>query len=337
VRTKIRGSGALLLVVVMLAAGCMRAGQPGTTPPPVGGGGDGGGGGGPAGVLHKRITYPAVNVPGGRGTNMGMKNANVMMAQKPCSNCYITRFQAGLADMTGKQVNVPDGYWLHHMVLTNNTPSTPGLACGMEGFFTSGNERMAIDLSKSGNYGYPVRATDSWSMIEELANVTTTAKTMSVTVDFDYVPMAGAALRPAKPIWIGAAGCMGAYIPATPGVHTYNWTWTSSVAGKMIWAHTHTHDGSTEGTFAVNGRVFCHSEQLYGTTPESIEGPGTMMPGMAHISDVKGCQGTHDSPIATIKRGDRITSSVTYDSNKHMFMGTEPLMGIGHTWIDLNG
>jgi hypothetical protein len=330
VHMRIKGSAALFAVVAVLAAGCMRPGGPGTptTRPPTGG---------PIGVQHKRVVYPAVNVPGGSNGDMGMKNAGVPIgAEKPCSACYLTSFHASLIDASGRDVNVREGYWLHHMVLANTRPSTPGLACGVEGFFTSGNERITIDLQKSGNYGYPVRAADSWSLIEELANVTTTAKSMRVAVDFDYVPMGTPGIKPAKPVWLGAMGCSGAYIPAQQGKHSYSWTWNATTAGKVIYAHMHMHDGATNGTFAVNGQQYCDSTQMYGTTPESIEGPGTMMQGMAHISEVVGCQGTTANPIATFRRGDRLTQTANYDSNAHMLMGTEPLMGIGHAWIDMS-
>jgi hypothetical protein len=328
----IRGSAAaLLVVVVVMAAGCTWPGTPGGGPTTTWRPGNGGG------VQHKRVVYPAVQVPAARGEDMGMKNSGVPFgAAKPCGNCYITSFHASLVDASGRDVNVREGYWLHHMVLANTTPSTPGLACGMEGFFTSGNERITIDLTKSGNYGYPVRANDSWSLIEELANITPAMKSMSVAVDFDWVPMSTPGIHPAKPLWVGASGCMGSYIPAQQGKHSYSWTWTATTNAKVIYAHMHMHDGATNGTFAVNGQQYCDSTQMYGTTPESIEGPGTTMPGMAHISEVHSCQGTTASPIATFRRGDRLTQTANYDSNAHMLMGTEPLMGIGHAWIDVS-
>lgn len=288
-------------------------------------------------MQHKRVTYPAVGVPGMTGTDMSMKNTGVASAEKPCTDCYIVGFRAGLVDTAGNQVNVREGYWLHHMVLGNSTPSSPGLACGFEGFFSSGNERMAIDLTKSGNYGYLVRPTDRWSLTEDLANLTTTEKTMSVTVDYDYVPKNTPGIRPAKPLWIGASMCMGAYIPAQQGKHSYSWTWTATVAAKLFYVHMHMHDGATSGTFSRNGEVFCDSTQFYGTTPESIEGPGTMMPGMGHISAVHACQGTGDNPVTQFVPGDRLTATANYDSDAHMFMGDEPLMGIGHAWIDMGG
>jgi hypothetical protein len=195
---------------------------------------------------------------------------------------------------------------------------------------------MTIDLSKSGNYGYPVRATDHWSLTEELANITDAPAKMSVTVDFDYVPMNTPGIRPAKPLWIGAAGCMGAYIPAQKGQHSYSWTWNATVDAKILYVHMHMHDGATSGTFALNGEPYCESTQMYGTTPESIEGPDTMMPGMAHISEVHACQGTSDEPVTQFKRGDKLTQTAHYDSDAHMFMGTEALMGIGHAWIDVS-
>lgn len=320
----------LAVMATLMTTACTQpwwgGGGPTTTTP--------GSPGGVAGVRHKRVTYPALRVPGMTGDNMSMVNTVVPVAEKPCTDCYIVGFRAGLVDSTGKQVNVREGYWLHHMVLFNSTPSSPGIACGFEGFFSSGNERISIDLTKSGNYGYAVRATDRWMLNEDLANLTMEAKSMSVTVDFDYVPQSTPGVRPARPLWLGASMCMGAYIPALPGKHSYSWTWTATLAAKVIYAHMHMHDGATDGTFALNGRVFCDSTQQYGTTPESIEGPGTMMPGMPHISAVHACQGTRENPVAQFGPGDRLTATANYDSNAHMLMGDEPLMGIGHIWLD---
>jgi hypothetical protein len=322
----VRKRTAACVASVVMAAGTLVACT-------AGGGVPGGPSTPPGMVQHKQVIYPAVNVRGGSNGDMGMANTAVASAEKPCTDCYLVGFRAGLIDSSGNQVNVREGYWLHHMVLLNT--SNPGLACGVgDSFFSSGNERMAIDLRKSGNYGYPVRRSDRWSLIEELANLTTTAKPMAVTVDYDYVPMNTPGIRTATPLWIGAAGCVGSYIPPVQGRHSYNWTWTTTVSAKVLYFHMHTHDGGTDGTLSKNGQVFCDSTQYYGTTPDSIEGPGTMMPGMPHISAVHQCQGTADQPIGQFRRGDKITSTVNYDSNEHPLMGTEPLMGIGIAWLD---
>jgi hypothetical protein len=160
---------------------------------------------------------------------------------------------------------------------------------------------------------------------------------MSVAVDFTYVPMGTPGIRAAKPLWIGASGCSGSYIPAQQGKHSYSWTWNASVSAKILYVHMHMHDGATNGTFAINGQQYCDSTQLYGTTPESIEGPNGAMPGMGHISEVHSCQGTSSQPVASFRRGDRLTQTGNYDSNAHMLMGTEPLMAIGHAWIEVTG
>jgi hypothetical protein len=142
-------------------------------------------------------------------------------------------------------------------------------------------------------------------------------------------------MRPATPLWFGAGNCMGVF--PNQGSRAYSApVWNATVAAKLIYVHMHMHDGAVNGTFAKNGQVFCDSTQTYGGKPEFIEGPNSMMPGMEHISSVHACQGTADNPVVRINPGDQLVATANYDANVHMMMdmGSEPIMGIGHAWLD---
>jgi len=68
-------------------------------------------------MLEKYITTANIKTPGGKVTKirygpfaipaMGMlENKDVRNVQKPCSDCYITAFQADLEDEAGKSVKL---------------------------------------------------------------------------------------------------------------------------------------------------------------------------------------------------------------------------------------
>jgi hypothetical protein len=353
VRTRTRGSTALLiamLVVVAAVGAACRPGGGGIIPTAPGGGGLGGG-------QHRQVSYGPFTIPAARGTTMGMlENTFRLNVAKPCTGCYVTGIKAGLVGMNGQPLNVNTGEWLHHMVLMNS--GATDLACaahGAEWFFASGNERTPVDLTKSGNYGYPVRVTDSWSLIVDLMNMTTSSSNVRVTVDFDYVPMSTPGMRPARPIWIDAGGCPGASEVPVMGRKVFDLPaqWRPLRNAKLLSIHGHTHDGATAMDVSVNGRQVCSSVQHYGESPEYIEGgggsdhgmpdmpgmPGMPM-GMAHISSAAVCQGTYNQPVAQITAGGLVRTVTHYDDSLHPLMKNggryENVMGIAHGWVDLN-
>jgi hypothetical protein len=74
--------------------------------------------------LEKNITRANIRTPGGKVTKirygpfaipaMGMlDNKDIRNIERPCSDCYITAFQADLEDEAGNSVNTDKGAWLH--------------------------------------------------------------------------------------------------------------------------------------------------------------------------------------------------------------------------------
>jgi hypothetical protein len=56
------------------------------------------------------------NFVGGEGA---LWNCGDDKIPKPCEECMIIRFQAGLEFPNGTNANVDTGHWLHHVSITN--------------------------------------------------------------------------------------------------------------------------------------------------------------------------------------------------------------------------
>jgi hypothetical protein len=80
----------------------------------------------------------------------GMKEFNDQSAPRPCTDCYITKIQAGLEYPNRTIANSDTGMWLHHAVLYDF--GRQDLACPNlpYRFFASGNERTRLDMSLNG-------------------------------------------------------------------------------------------------------------------------------------------------------------------------------------------
>jgi hypothetical protein len=327
VRSTTRGLCALVAMLSLAAglAGCTQ--NPPTTSP------------GQAGT--KTIRYGPYTVPAATPTKMGMiENSFAFNVEKPCSNCYITTMQAGLVTPDGATANVNNGLWLHHMVLFDTAKqdlTCPGLGVGALGqrFFSSGNERTPVHAE--GLYGYKQGANDQWNLIYDLMNMAGTAKQVYVTVTFDFVPASTPGYKEITPVWLDVNQCSVSAVPAKTGQYQYDYSVTAGQNSKLIGIGGHIHDGGTHLGVYKNGQQVCDSIATYGGTPAYIEGPDSLdMPGMGHISQMSRCQGTETNPVTSIKTGDVIKISAFYDSNAHMQMGTEPVMGIAVGYLDVS-
>lgn len=75
-------------------------------------------------VLEAPLTTANIKAPGGKVTKirygpfaipaMGMlENKDIRNITKPCTDCFITGYEAGLEDEAGNSVNTDVGAWLH--------------------------------------------------------------------------------------------------------------------------------------------------------------------------------------------------------------------------------
>jgi hypothetical protein len=327
----LRGIAVIVVAVLGAAASATACVDP---PPP---------GGTNTPTFYGPYTVPKADpAAGGHHGGMGMlANRFAFNVQKPCTNCFVTSMQANLIDATtGETLNIDDGLWLHHMVMfsANRTDLTCGrntLIGGLgQRFFSSGNERT--QTKADGLYGYPVGAGDSWTLLYDLMNTTAQPRPVTIVVNFSWVPDTTPGYRAITPVWFDVNQCGNSEVPAKDGQYSYNYVWTAPQDAKLIGIGGHLHDGGTNLTLTRGDEWICVIKPTYGVDPAYIEGPGSLsMPGMPHISSMSRCQGSRENPVATIKAGERYVLTAFYDSNAHMQMGHEPVMGIAVGYVDL--
>jgi hypothetical protein len=80
-------------------------------------------------------------------TDNGMKEFQEMDAEKPCVDCMIIHYKAGLEYPNGSYANSNSGMWLHHVVLYDFVRKDVVCPDLPYRFFASGNERTPVDLT----------------------------------------------------------------------------------------------------------------------------------------------------------------------------------------------
>lgn len=146
-----------------------------------------------AGEQRVHLRYGPVTVE--PGTNLILLNRTAV--PKPTRDGYITRI---FPNMTFPNGRVPrtDVLHLHHGVWINRNPQ-PGASSL---FFASGEEKTIYTLPRG--YGYPVRASDKWSLNYMVHNFTPNRYRVYFNYDVDFAPSTSAVgrrLKPAFPIW----------------------------------------------------------------------------------------------------------------------------------------
>ncbi|KAI5856333.1 hypothetical protein BZA05DRAFT_433949 [Tricharina praecox] len=282
-----------------------------------------------------KIRYGPYSIAAGKSISTMASNV-----KKPCTNCYITAAQAGLEYVNGTIANVDTGAWLHHMVLYTRGGVNADLVCPSSllyrtrrRIFATGNERVVTRINHYGDYGIKVEPTDQYGMIIELMNEGTVEKSVYITMIYEYVELANAEKYVGIDVaWLDATGCGASSVPAKEGVYAISSPgWNSTIAGKMIFAAGHVHDGGVNTTVFLNGEVVCVSEMLYGRTPgfvaPGMQHDGHRAPGFQHISDAGACKN-----FGEVKVGDNLVAVSYYDTNKYPSMQHDgeahPVMGI---------
>jgi len=151
------------------------------------------------------------------------------------------------------------------------------LPASSERIFSSGNERTTVFFNppwyNSTNMGYPVYAKDRFGLITDLMNMNAGAKTVYLTMYYDYVEGHPANFGEIKPVWFDAAQCGTSEISGKSPNSKFDikaTTWTANFAGEVIHAGGHLHDGGTELDLVVDGKIVCRSIPTYGTDEEAL-------------------------------------------------------------------
>jgi hypothetical protein len=258
-----------------------------------------------AATYTKTVRYGPFTIAAGSETDPGMIHNQLRFAvPRPCVDCFITSFTPDLVYADGTRATMATGPMLHHVVFTSQfrsdaTCSGTWLGLAGERFFASGNERTKIALPAG--YGYRVRWYDSWNMLVDLMNHSTSDKTVYVQVTYTYRPSWENVQR-VRPVWLDIDQCGDSEYSIPAGYSEATWDWTVNVPGKVVamLGHVHGHGVAVEATNeSENGDVICRSD-------------ATLDPMDVHsVSAMSTCTG---DPLARVSSGQTVRLHSIYNS-----------------------
>jgi hypothetical protein len=258
-----------------------------------------------AATSTKVVRYGPFNAPAATDPVAGSSVTQLKLAvRRPCTDCFITSFRPDLVYEDGTRATMANGAMLHHMVMTSQfrsdaTCSNAWLGLAGERFFASGNERTAVDFPV--DYGYRVRWYDSWNLLVDLMNHTTSAKTLYVQVTYTYRPSWEAAKR-LKPVWLDIDQCGDSEYSIPAGFSDTHWNWNVNVPGNIVTAigHVHGHGVAVEATNeSQGGTSICRSDATLDPMDDHV------------VMSMSTCSG---DPLATVRQGQTVRLHSMYDS-----------------------
>jgi len=160
-------------------------------------------------ATERTIRYGPFTIPAGTATAPASSSYLRLGVSRPCTECDITSFKPDLVYADGFRATMETGPMLHHAVFASQyredaTCRGTWLGVAGERFFASGDERTAITLPNG--YGYRVRWYDSWNLLVEVMNHSTSEKTVYVQVKYTYGAVSGS-VKPVKPVWLDIDQC----------------------------------------------------------------------------------------------------------------------------------
>ena len=268
-----------------------------------------------AATYTRTVRYGPYTIPAGTMTEPGMIHNQLRLAvQRPCSDCYITSFRPNLVYADGTRADMDTGPMLHHFVLASQwrrdaTCGNSWLGLAGERFFASGNERTAITFPSG--YGYRVRWYDSWNLLVDLMNHSTTSKTVYVQLTVTYRP-SWESVKPVRPVWLDIDQCGDSEYSIPAGYSDTHRDWSVNVPGRMVTmiGHVHGHGVAVEATNESRGGAsICRSV-------------ATLDPMSVHnVLAMSTCTG---DPLATLATGQIVRLHSEYQSTH----AADDVMGI---------
>jgi hypothetical protein len=261
-----------------------------------------------AATSTKTVRYGPFTIPAATSdTEPGMIHNKLLFGvARPCIDCYITSFTPNLVYGDGTTANMDTGPMLHHAVFTSQwrpdaTCAGSWLGLAGERFFGSGNERTAIKFPAG--YGYRVRYYDSWNLLVDLMNhSTTSSKTVYVQVTYTIRPSWESVQR-VRPVWLDIDQCGDSEYSIPAGFSDTHWDWKVNVPGKVVamLGHLHGHGVAIEARKGIqeDGELICRSE-------------ATLDPMDVHsVLKMSTCTG---DPLAVVKSGETVRLHSQYNS-----------------------
>lgn len=167
-------------------------------------------------------------------------------------------------------------------------------------------------------------------------NETPDPTSVYIIVTYEYVPKSPQSFRNVKAVWLDVGEmCGDSEIPVPDDAAIFKAhmdpAWTSSIAGEIMLAAAHPHDGGIDVKIAKESDYVCISTATYGGRKGYVESNG-----LEHISDMSLCTG-----LGRMEKGEQWSLSASYDMNEHKpMLGTnglpEPVMGIAIVYVALD-
>lgn len=271
----------------------------------------------------KVVRYGPYTIPAGTDAEPGMIQNQLRLAvPRPCLDCYITSFAPDLVYGDGSRATMATGAMLHHFVLTSQfrgdaTCGSTLLGLAGERFFASGDERTSVAFPDG--YGYRVRWYDSWNLLVDLMNHSSSAQTVYVQVKFTYRP-SWESVKQLRPVWLDIDQCGDSEYPIPAGFSDTHWDWTVNVPGKIVAmiGHLHGHGVAIEATNeSEGGQSICKSvATLDPTNVHSVLAMSTC------VAD----------PVAVVHQGQTVRLHSMYNSGH----AADDVMGIMLAYISPN-
>ncbi len=295
------------------------------------------------------VSWGPYQVPAASGGTPGMTNNGTdFNVLKPCTDCYITGITPNLVDATGATVNFATGGMLHHMVLfdangTDVTCGTSGVGVLGERLLASGNERTSFALPDGYGYYIGPGASESWTVLHDIMNMTPTVRDVYLEFEFTYRPGSDN-LKPVMPVWLDVDNCAASEYAIPAGYSDETWDWIATAEADVVSIVGHVHDtGISVAAEDVDvGQYICTSVAGYAQgspfapvpVPDGDSGhPGSanaLNPGdpsyAGHIEDMTGC-----TPMFRVYQGDTIRLHIQHNSPT----AENDMMGIMMAFIHL--
>jgi hypothetical protein len=144
-----------------------------------------------AATVTRTVRYGPFSLPAGTKEVPAQISRLQFAVQRPCIDCYITSFTPDLVYTDGSRATLDNDAMLHHAVFASQwhqdaTCYNQPLGLAGERFFASGDERSEVKFPDG--YGYRVRYYDSWTLLVDLMNHSSTPKDVYVKVTYNYRP-----------------------------------------------------------------------------------------------------------------------------------------------------